>query len=534
MFSRYTVIMIVSFALEAMALPGCLKHCDDCNVTPVRPTPTATATATVAATPTVTATLTATPTITATLAATPTLTATATVAATLTATATATAAATPTATATLAATATATSTATSTSTATATATATSTATATPTATATAIVPEGSCQPANSLSVLVSGVNVTAYVPKGQWGAGLPGVSVVNLEGSSITPTLIPTANVVNSCASNSITGTTVCSANTNDVYLLSGTTLGSTLSSGGSGFILFSGGTCTNCGVAMDAVHNKALIALSIAGAPGFQFLDLATSTLEPAVVTSPFEDPVVSPAGSISEGILIDPINNLLLSASEQGNYEIASVATSTPSLTAPASFFENATAVVGLDSSGEDCSTRIALATAEQFVQSPSTVYIADLTQATFTPGMPGTWSAPSQNQILSESILTNGADGIAVAQGTHTGIVSGELGGNAITAIALPATSGSGTPAIVDWVTCSIDGFVNGGDPHTVTAYRSPNSGHAIGVLANQGMTSLAVVDLTQMLNTKTVPRTAGLHACASGALPGTVVSPPIMVP
>lgn len=128
------------------------------------------------------------------------------------------------------------------------------------------------------------------------------------------------------------------------------------------------------------------------------------------------------------------------------------------------------------------------------------------------------------------MTESVLAAGANGVAVAQGTHLGIVSGEFGGSAITAIALPATSGAGTPAIKDWVTCNIPGgFSNGFDPHTVTAYQSPNgSKDAIALLANGTATQLAVVDLTKMLNTSIVARTAGGHACASGTLPGTVAT------
>ena len=53
---------------------------------------------------------------------------------------------------------------------------------------------------------------------------------------------------------------------------------------------------------------------------------------------------------------------------------------------------------------------------------------------------------------------------------------------FGGSALTAIALPVASGSGIPAIGDWVTCSISGFSNGFDPHTVTAYQSPSSSDA----------------------------------------------------
>jgi hypothetical protein len=150
--------------------------------------------------------------------------------------------------------------------------------------------------------------------------------------------------------------------------------------------------------------------------------------------------------------------------------------------------------------------------------------------LTQATFTPGAPGTWTTTgSQVQTLSEATLRFGASGVAVAQGTHTGILSGEFGGDAITAIALPATSGSGTPAITDWVTCSIgNGFQNGLDPHTLTAYQSPNGGDAIAVLANAGASTLAVVDLTKMLNPTIVPRTILGHGCLAGTLPASVVS------
>jgi hypothetical protein len=43
--------------------------------------------------------------------------------------------------------------------------------------------------------------------------------------------------------------------------------------------------------------------------------------------------------------------------------------------------------------------------------------------------------------------------------------------------------------------------------------VTAYQSPNTGHAIALLANAGATVVAVVDLTDMLNPTLVPRTEG---------------------
>jgi len=333
---------------------------------------------------------------------------------------------------------------------------------------------------------------------------------------------IPTApDAINSCASNPITGQTVCTANNNHVYILQGTALDSSVSpnpleSGGTGAIQFSGGSCTNCGVMMDAIHNKAALALSVSGAPGFQFLDLGPSPT--------FEPPFASPSGRISEDPLLDPINNLLLSATEANNYEIVDVGTST----SPA-FFENPIPGPGeADSSSQDCSTRIALAPYED--SSPSAVYLADLTQATFSPGSPGTWTVPAtaeQVQILTNSFLNSGANGSSVAQGTHTGVITGEFGGNTLTAIALPTTSGSGTPTITNWMSCAISPtFDNSLDPHAITAYQSPNTGDAIALVSGNDQSILAVVDLTLMLSL--AETTPGSHLCASGILPSTVVS------
>jgi hypothetical protein len=125
-------------------------------------------------------------------------------------------------------------------------------------------PKGSCNPASALSALIFGKNVFSYLPKGAWETPTTGVSVVNVEGGAITNTLIPTKGVVNSCASDSQTGVTICTANSNEVYVLKEAKLERELTSSGVGTIGFSGGHCTICAVAMDSVHNRALIALSV------------------------------------------------------------------------------------------------------------------------------------------------------------------------------------------------------------------------------------------------------------------------------
>jgi hypothetical protein len=396
-----------------------------------------------------------------------------------------------------------------------------------TVTVTGSVPQGSCEGSGSISTLVSGTNVISYVPKGSWDGSATGIDVVNVEGNSITNTQIPTgSDVINSCASNSVTGQTVCTANNNDVYVLKGTGLDPSVSpnpltDGGTGEITFSGGSATTTGVSMDATDNKALIALSVGGVGGFQFLNLSTDTFEAPFATQ-------DPGQEISEDPLIDPVHHLILSAAEDNNYELADVSTSTSP-----QFYEHPVSGAGgeLDSSAEDCSTGIIFAPAE--FSDPSQVEIADITKppAVFTSGTPGSWTAPEQVQTLTGSDLSPaGASGSAVAQGTHTGVISGEFGGDALTALAMPTTSGTGaTPAFGNWVSCetgpdpSGNPFTMGDDPHTLAAYQSPNGGDAIALLVNEGATEMVRVDLTDMLNPASVPVTG--NVCNSGTLPSS---------
>jgi hypothetical protein len=395
-----------------------------------------------------------------------------------------------------------------------------------TVTVTPPVPQGSCEGSGSISTLVSGKNVLSYIPKGNWRSLATGIDVINVEGNSITNTMIPTgSDVINSCASNSVTGQTVCTANNNDVYVLKGTGLDPSVSpnpmtDGGSGTISFSGGAATTTGVSMDATNDKALIALSVGGVGGFQFLDLATDTFEPAFTSQ-------DPTGRISEDPLIDPVHHLIVSAAEDNNYELVNVSAGT----APKFFEHPVPSIFGeLDSSAEDCSTGVIFAPAEGF--SPSQVEIADISGsgAVFTPGTPGSWTAPEQVQQLTGSHLSAGPSGSAVAQGTHTGVVAGEFGGDGLTALPLPTTSGTGAvPAFANWVTCetgpdpSGNPFSMGDDPHTLAAYQSPNGGDAIALLVNEGATEMVKVDLTNMLSPAIVPATG--NVCNSSTLPAS---------
>ena len=280
----------------------------------------------------------------------------------------------------------------------------------------------------------------------------------------------------------------------------------------------------------MDSANNRALVGMStsLAGTGGWQFLDL--NNVPPTLGAV-----YASPSGVISENSLIDPHRNLILSADETGDYQIVKVV---PGM--PAAFFQNQVfSGQQFDSSAEDCSNGIALAPIEGY--ETTHVYVGGLNGVIFQPN--GTWIPPSQMiQILTESDLSKGQGSpgpIAVAQGTDTGVLGQEIGGNTVTAFTLYP---SGSPvAIKDWVTCNLGGtplFQQGGEPHSVTAYQSPGgfqfpAGDAIAVFGNQDttyeVTQVAVVDLTQML--AITPRDGSNHGCVgwpNGTLPAGVVT------
>jgi hypothetical protein len=376
-------------------------------------------------------------------------------------------------------------------------------------------PPNECLPSSSLGVLVQGKDATVYAPQGSWDGGEPAVEVVPIEtssgiGTGGAPTTVTTGSVPNSCSSNSTTGTTVCTGNNTDVFVINGSTLSNTVTSGANFTQTFSGGDCMNCGVVVDSTTNRALITIGLdaPGGGGYQFLDLSSKP-------PTFEAPIPAGVGT-SEDVSIDPIRHLILSPNEASEnddtstYQIVNISTSTAAL------FNNTLPALGpqeFDSAAEDCTTGIALATNEE----TSTLFIADLTQAVFTSGTPGTWTAPNQLQNFPDfEGFQFGINGIAVAPGSHLGVVTGEFGGSVEGVIQLPATSGTGTPAVVDWVSFIVPNLASGApwaegdDPHTVTAYVSPNDGKAFAVLENSDFSFLAVVDLQGLLG---APRTGG---------------------
>lgn len=369
-----------------------------------------------------------------------------------------------------------------------------------------------CLPTSSLAVAL-GKNVTAYVPRGYWSGGATGVQVVPIEGGG-TPSLVSTPNVVNSCASNPASGETVCTANNTDIYRITGTTLNSVLKSGSTSTAGFSGGSCNNCGVAINALTNTAYISMGVASSPsqgGVQPLNLNSGVLGPVFPMQHY----------VSENISVDPGRNLLLTPGEDGNYGLIQL----NATGAPVAEFANTSITGGeFDSAAEDCTTGLALAS-DEFT---SNVILADLSQSSFTPGVGGsigTWSAPSKVVTLNGS-FSAGTNGISVAPGSsHLGVVTGEFGGQSLAVLQLPSTTATGgtVPGLVDYAyvvtlpnTPDGQSFSAGFDPHTITAYTSPNDGKPYALIADwvSGTPSyVAVIDLQALI---AAPRVPGSHS------------------
>jgi hypothetical protein len=377
-----------------------------------------------------------------------------------------------------------------------------------------------CVPTSSLGIVAPASGpapVKAIVPNGAWCCGTTGIQVVQLEtggGPVVPPASIPTADDVNSCAGNPATGEAVCVANNAHVYHLDASNAVTTLSSSSNRTTGFSGGSCENCGVAVNALTNQAVIAMGYNPSPSgsaLQTLDLATNTfVAPFAVTN-----------EVSEDISIDPTRGYILSPNESSNYDLIQINSTTGAMTGE--FSHGVSPFLTLDSAAEDCSTGIALSVGEF----SNTVYLADLTQATFSAS---TWTAPQVEAGVIGS-YSAGLSGVTVAPGSgHLATITGEFGGSSFSVLQLPSTSGTGTPSIVDYayVPC-LTGFSAGYDPHTVSAYTSPNDGKAYTVFANWATGTpgtLYVADMTAILAR---PREADGHTVIGDSGPGSCLAP-----
>jgi hypothetical protein len=366
-----------------------------------------------------------------------------------------------------------------------------------------------CVPSGAMGVDVNAATseVSVYAPAGEWDSSTTDVYLVPVEsggtiGSGVTRATIATPNSVNSCSVNSDTGVTICSANNTDVYLINRSTLtAAKFTSAGSGTQSFTGGTCTNCNALADPVTNYGMVGISLSGgASGYQFFNLSDGS-SLGVQTVPGS---TSGFSNLSESPAIEPTKHWLISPNEKQDFQIIDY-----SGAGVFRYAQRSTVLSGtiLDGGAIDCTTDIAVS-GDEF---NNRVFITDLSQAVFTPGSggnPGTWDAPAQMQNT-PGLLGITTTGVAIAPSGHVGIMQEEFGGSNFAGFSLPSTSGTGTPALTDWVAATVPtqpdklAWQNTDDPHGLTAYTSPTTSQPMGVLLNYARTYIAVIDINKLM-------------------------------
>lgn len=405
---------------------------------------------------------------------------------------------------------------------------------------------GTVTTSNGPGVLIDGTDVNLYVPYASDNSLRMGTALKVIESATTAPkTVVLKTGYSNSCAASPATGIAMCSGLFGSSYIIRppANKVGA-FKTGVKARIHFTGGDCANCGVAFDDAMGLAIISTSQGYLP---------------VALSPFQlQPIISTNGeAIAGNFGYDPVDHFILSPNYQilnlkhfqsgtPHYQIIKMSDGAAfDLADNNAFFNSAGTCVTTsggttqrdalpDSGAYDTTTGIAYGT----FRSPSDcvganavedIALFDLTQATFDTGT-GTWAtAGKQVQSLTEMTnLSNGLTGIAIVPGANLAIVTDRaeatVAGSGFGVLSLPTTSGSGIPAIQDWVQASMPNDPLGKPwtmpfmPNGLTAYASPNSGKGMGVIVNRTRTFAAVVDIAALL---AAPRQAGTAHTVSGS-------------
>jgi len=311
----------------------------------------------------------------------------------------------------------------------------------------------------------------------------------------------------------------------------------------------YSAGDCVECGAMIDPGLGIGIISGGNgAGTPsanpntgGFAIYNLATMTTSPWILTN--GEPV-----SVNFGY--DPVNHWILSPNYAVNPNSVPAFASTPphfqiiklngsagtgtvyDLANDQTFFNNngrncnATTPADIlpDSGAIDTQTQIAVVTLRKPTACNSAtsgpivdLALFDLSQATFTAASggsaTGSWNTNGK-QIQTLSALYpnfgNGITGISVVSGMHLALLDDQSGNSGFGAIVLPSSSGTGTPAVTDYVVASMPNDPSGAawtmpkQPNGLTTYISPNTNRPMGVIFNNSRTFVAVIDLMNLLN------------------------------
>ncbi len=391
--------------------------------------------------------------------------------------------------------------------------------------------------------------MTAYVPYGSDGNGTTTTAQVVIENGASplpSPVVIATDRVLSCTPATS--GEVVCAGQEGTVDLIPANSSPVQIVTPPSPVVSnnYTGGDCVNCGALVDNMLNIGIIG----SGSGYLSINLADGSFNPVISTTNNAG-VNEPIGI---GFGYDLVHHKILSAnydadptmnfmSSPPHFQVIDI--STPAvpvlydLANDQAFFKSSLRTCTTNSDGPvfndvlpdttaiDTSTNIAYVTfhtpSSCFSNPPNDIALFDMSQASFTLGSGSTnntWDTTGKNIESIVGIGLNGIDPISVESNNHVAIVAG--GSTAFGALQLPSTSGTGTPAIVDYVGANMPNDPNGvawtgwGQPSGLATYVSPMTNRPFGVMMNSPgggkPTFLAIVDINALL---AAPRDNGMN-------------------
>jgi len=392
--------------------------------------------------------------------------------------------------------------------------------------------------------MILGTTVTVTVPFGSDVNSTHGAEQVVIEAASSplpTPTVISTDRV-NSCTP-AKTGEVVCSGQGGTIDLIPFGATSSTFITPPGGPIAdinYDDGDCMGCGAMVDDMLSLGVIATG----NGFFPLNLTNNAVGSVIPTNTVN---ADEAVGVNFGYDMANGHHRILSANYTANpamnfasspphFQIIDLSTpATPvtyELANDQAFFLQAShtcsngmggTVVQSDSMPEttaiDTVTNIVYVTFHTpsacFLDPPNDIALFDMNQATFTKGGTAattTWTSAGMTIQSLTGMNLNGVDPISVEPTNDLAIVSGSFPPFGV--LQLPSTSGTGTPAISDWVSASMPNDPSGAawngwpEPNGLATYFSPNTSKSMAVMMNSGIgagpTYLAIVDMKALLN------------------------------
>ena len=358
-----------------------------------------------------------------------------------------------------------------------------------------------------LVCVTGGSTAKTYAFVGLGRSGTTSVEQVDISGGATGGG----SHVVHTYNSTTSTSYTECSGDTKNLRVFCGAYSGGELmdihvsgqtdsefASGATGFLGFSGGSCTICAIGYDRTDNAFLLEdPDPAGGGQFQRMGENSHTIDMSIHTS---DPQENPGYDYVKNWVFNPgYRTDVLQIANFTNGKLYTTTSSITNMSTP-------------DSAAVDVATHIAETPNECSFPTGLTT-LADLGTATLS----GSTLTITTGQTTLKSTAQDSCldpDASQVDSVIHTVFFTGEFGTATLGFGLLPTTS-TGTTfsdwAFVAWPKQPDGGtFSSGVDPHQIAAFNDPNNCPDCGLALNANSSWLAVVDLFKLIH---APRSAG---------------------